>query len=160
MAWDDFDAISKSPEDYVDWYKRGANYEEFDYPELALILRELKSGASVTHPLLHTLLHATDSIIFDALLGYLHPQPSGFIDFVVCLDCPLDISLARRLIRDFKDNDKTKNELMEEFEFYFAHSRPLFLDERFKEKADFVVDGCLKIEEQVEKVLAHLKNYF
>ncbi|HEX4044643.1 MAG TPA: hypothetical protein VHZ76_03140 [Gammaproteobacteria bacterium] len=50
LFWDDFDPISKPPEDYVAWYEHGANYNEFDYQALADTIVALKSGVTVTHP--------------------------------------------------------------------------------------------------------------
>jgi uridine kinase len=51
VSWDDFDDISRGPEDYIDWYKRGEDYSEWDYPALAEALKSLKNGQSIQHPI-------------------------------------------------------------------------------------------------------------
>lgn len=53
LFWDDFDAISTSPEDYVAWYVSGQGNEAWDYPALATVLETLKKGQSINHPALH-----------------------------------------------------------------------------------------------------------
>jgi uridine kinase len=53
LSWDDFDVISTSPTDYVDWYHRGGNYSEWNYQALAGALHSLKSKQSVLHPVLY-----------------------------------------------------------------------------------------------------------
>lgn len=62
ISWDDFDDISQGPEDYVDWYKRGEDYSEWDYPALAKVLKSLKNGQSIQHPIFNVLLQPTDNI--------------------------------------------------------------------------------------------------
>ncbi|KTC78151.1 hypothetical protein [Legionella brunensis] len=50
LCRDDFDEISNGPEDYIDWYKRGENYSEWDYQGLEDVLEYLKLGKSAVHP--------------------------------------------------------------------------------------------------------------
>lgn len=152
LYWDDFDDISISPPDYVDWYHRGQDYNEWDYSALADVLKTLKTKQSVLHPALKQELQPTEYIIFDAPLGRLHQQTGKFIDVCIHLEVPLDISLCRRLIRDFKEANNTKEELLEELEFYLSNSRPLFFDDTLKVSADLIIDGTLTIENQVSEV--------
>lgn len=158
VYWDDFDEISEGPEDYVDWYKRGEEYREWNYKALADVLQTLKSKKSITHPALGELLVPTQYIIFDAPLGHLHEQTGQYIDRCIHIEVPLDVSLSRRLIRDFKSTEKTKDELVEELEFYLSHSRPLFFDEELKGSAHLCVEGMLSIEQQVEVILSDLQT--
>jgi uridine kinase len=48
--------------------------------------------------------------VFDAPLGRLHEQTGKYLDICIHIDAPLEVSLGRRLLRDFKENDKTKEE--------------------------------------------------
>ena len=113
VGWDDFDDISQAPEDLVDWYKGGQDYMAWDYQPLADVMQALKSNQPILHPVLKTMLHPTEYIIFDAPLGRLHQQTGQFIDLWIHLDVPLDVSLGRHLLRDFKASDKTKEELLQ-----------------------------------------------
>lgn len=158
VCWDDFDEISSAPDDLVDWYHRGENYNEFNYQPLAHTLETLKSNHPIHHPALGTLLQPTNYIIFDAPLNYLHPQTAKFIDFSVHIEIPLDVSLIRWVIRDFKSSDKTKNDLIEELEFYLHHSRPLFIDDDIKSAANLIIDGTLPTDLQVHIIQQYLNS--
>ena len=156
VGWDDFDEISEGPEDYVDWYKRGQDYKEWNTKALADVLQSLKSKESIAHPTLGKPLIPTEYIVFDAPLGRLHEQTGQYLDLCIHIHVPLDVSFGRRLLRDFRENDKTKEELLEEIEFYLLHSRSLFFDEELKESADFCVDGMLSIDQKIELTLSNL----
>ena len=152
VFWDDFDKISTSPDDYVTWHASGQGNEVWDYPALATTLDNLKKGNSATHPALHQLLPSTQYIIFDAPLGRFHQQTGHFIDKWVHIDIPLDIALARRTIRDFKEDPRSVNDVLEDLQYYLDYSRSLFFDTAEKEAADFVVDGTLSIEDQIRYI--------
>lgn len=152
LAWDDFDEISISPNDYVDWFHRGEDYTEWNYEALAATLKSLKAGSAILHPVLNFVLQPRKFIVFDAPLGRLHPQTGCYIDTWIHITVPLDISLCRWLIRDFKNTSKSKEELISELEYYLSHSRPLFFDDKLKENADMVSDGMLSIDSQVNAI--------
>lgn len=159
ILWDDFDAISKSPEDYVDWYQRGRNYAEWDYPKLAEVLNTLKSGEKVVHPATNSTLTPAEYIIFDAPLGRLHQQTGVYIDTWIHIDVPLDISLCRWLIRDYRHTNTTSEALLDELEFYLNQSRPLFDDTQFKAHADLNIDGMDSTKQQTETIRRFLRIY-
>lgn len=158
VRWDDFDEISISPSDYVDWYFRGQDYHEWNYQALADILKSLKSNQPVRHPIFKKILQPTVYIIFDAPLGRLHTQTGFHIDTCIHLSLPLDVSLCRRMIRDFNGNDKTKEQLLMELKYYLSHSRLLFVDDDLKANADLVIDGILTTEDQIKGIMEYLKK--
>lgn len=152
LYWDDFDDISSGPSDYVAWFHRGQDYNEWDYSALAEVLKTLKTNRSIFQPTLKKELQPTEYIFFDAPLGRLHQQTGKFIDLCIHIEVPLDISLCRRLIRDFKKANNTKEELIDELEFYVSDSRPLFFDDNLKASADLIIDGTLTIKNQISEV--------
>ncbi|KTD60931.1 AAA family ATPase [Legionella shakespearei] len=158
LMWDDFDAISTGPEDYIDWYKRGENYTEWNYQKLADILESLKMEQPIVHPTLQITLNPTKYIIFDAPLGRFHTQTGMYIDTWVHLDVPLDVSLCRWLLRNYKETNRTKDELISEIDFYLNNSRPLFDDTKFKTEADIIIDGMLSTELQVKSIEKYIMN--
>ena len=44
LNWDDFDEISISPKNYLNWYENGQDYEAFNYQEMVDTLKTLKSN--------------------------------------------------------------------------------------------------------------------
>lgn len=158
LFWDDFDEISISPDDYVDWYRRGRNYDEWNYQTLADALKSLKKKQTIIHPVFNVELPPTSYIIFDAPLGRLHSQTAIYIDVWIHIEVPLDVSLCRRTIRDFKQTTKTRDDLLAELEYYLSSSRPLFFDDHLRAGADLVIDGMLDTEKQIQKINEYLNT--
>ncbi|MCW8410317.1 AAA family ATPase [Legionella sp. PATHC035] len=158
ISWDEFDAISIVPEDYVEWHQRGQDYQEWNYRELAHVLKVLRSGNAIEHPITHEVLKPTEFIIFDAPLGRLHQQTGQYIDLCVHIEVPLDVSLCRRVLRDYREENKDKEKVLEELAFYLNEARILFFDEELKKCADVILDGMAKIESQVAFVKSFLSH--
>lgn len=160
ISWDDFDEISAEPANYIDWHHQGSDYSAFKRDALEHILASLAKGENVTHPVLNTPLNPTPFIVFDAPLGMLHTQTGKYIDTCIHIEVPLDVSLCRRLLRDFEGKGNTKEDLLEEINFYLNQSRPLFFDDELKKSADLVVDGMLSPQIQLQQIQAYLKDHF
>lgn len=158
IFWDDYDAICSAPDDYLAWFEAGADYSQWKFDELACVLQSLKKGESVVCPATHTELHPTPYILVDAPLGRKHASTSAHLDLTVYIDTPLDIALARRLLRDYQSHDKSKRLLLEELSLYLSHVRKLFTDETIKKAEDMIIDGTLSLEEQAKQILYRLKK--
>ena len=161
LYWDDFDEISESPSDYVKWYETSKNYNDWKYDALADVLKKLKSGEKVICPATKKELLPTDYVIFDAPLGRKHKTTGQYIDYCIFLDTPLDIALARRLLRNYRDkNNLNIADILLELDFYLASSRPLYeMDYQNKDQFDLIADGSLSTEKQVELILKLLSAF-
>ena len=94
----------------------------------------------------------TPLIIFDSPLGYLHQQTGKWIDLCCHIHLPLDISLCRRLIRDYEHETGAADEIVDELRFYLKDGRDLFDDTLLIEKADLLIDGTLPTLRQVKEI--------
>jgi uridine kinase len=158
VHWDDFDPISEAPEDYVEWVRTSKNYNDWKYDGLAEVLKNLKAGNAVKCPATHRLLQPAQHILFDAPLGYLHKATGQYIDFLVGLDTPLDIALARRIIRDLKRGLSTQ-QLISELTLYLEQARPLFImPPEMKQGCHLLLDGSLSVAELEHLVLSALNQ--
>jgi len=89
FCFDDFDATNVYPTDYYEWYIRGGNLEEFDCPGMrAAVDAELHRGEK-------------QYIVMDYPFGRDHSRFRDAIDLSVWLETPLDVAMARRILRDF-----------------------------------------------------------
>lgn len=158
LFWDDYDEISQGPEDNVKWYETSKNYDDWVYDDLADTLKKLKEGQKVICPATKQELLPTDYILFDAPMGYCHKATGKHIDFLICLDTPLDIALARRLLRDFRDHPEPQK-MLEELDYYLSHSRPLFILTPEEKKSDLIIDGSLSVDKQEQEVLIALRKH-
>ncbi len=155
ISWDEFDDVSMEPEDYIYWFHNSQDYSEFKRESLANVLNTLVKGESIVHPVTNQNLMPTNFIIFDAPLGRLHQETGRYIDILIHIEVPLDILLCRRILRDFKD-EKNKNDIIEEIQFYLDHSRPLYIDNDLKKGADLVIDGMLLPQQESQIVMNYM----
>ncbi len=155
LHWDDFDEISISPKNYLNWYENGQDYEAFDYQAMADALKTLKSNQIYRHTVLNIMINPTPTIFVDLPLGAKHLQTAKFIDFFIHIDIPLNLALCRRIIRTSKD--KTYEELINELNKYPA-IRKLFIMEDVKNCADLILDGKLSVDMLVSKVFLKIKS--
>jgi uridine kinase len=98
LHWDDFDNTMIEPNDWTDWQKRGANFEEFDNPTLFEHIRSLQP----------------QNIMFDFPFGKLHSRFAPVIDVAVFLQVSTDLALTRRLKRG-DNNAGIDEEVLKQF---------------------------------------------
>jgi len=152
LCFDDFDETNVYPEDYYDWWKRGADLNEFDCPGLCQAVdAEIERGAA-------------EYIILDYPFGRDHPRFEALIDLSVFVDTPLDVAMARRIIRDYDSVSGTSpadvlERLRGELTHYLEKSRFVYLDtERHKNRSDLILDGCRSLEELGDHALRRVKR--
>jgi uridine kinase len=158
ISWDDYDDLSREPDNFILWHQSGRDYAAFQRQALSKNLADLKSRKETVHPVFNRVLPITQFIIFDAPLGRLHQQTGRFIDMMIHIETPLDVLLCRRLLRDFNNQTNTKD-LLEEVKFYLEQSRPLYFDKELKETADLVIDGMLPTEQELICVMNYVTNH-
>lgn len=154
LYWDDYDEVSEQPSDYVQWFYDNGDFSAWKYPLLAQTLSILRSGRRAASPLNNQAIYPTPIIFFDAPLGYDHRETGKYIDYLVWIDIPLDIALARRILRDhlLLDQDFDTTNLRKELEHYCNHARQLYTVSP-KTAPDLVLDGTQplqKISQQIK----------
>ena len=85
FCFDDFDKTNRYPEDFYEWWKRGADLREFDCPGLRKAVDEEIRTARI------------DFIILDYPFGRDHPRFENLIGLSVFVDTLLDVAMARRI---------------------------------------------------------------
>ena len=160
IFWDDFDPISEGPSDYVTWFETSRDCNDWKYDALADVLRSLKQGKTLICPATQRKLIPTEYIVFDAPLGYEHQATGQWIDFLIFLDTPPDIALARRLIRDYKPlAHPSGDRILKEVEDYLSSTRPVYLESyEKKNESDLLLDGSLSLEALLRQCIGSLKD--
>lgn len=144
---DDYDAVSSLPVDFGEWMARGALPQEISRPVLAEHIALLRAGTSVTHPITQALINPAPYIVFDCPDGRT-PEFTVNIDLMVFLDTPLDIAMARRILRDYFADSPTltpelSHQLRLDLEGYLRSARSAYLhmDHTVRPGCDLIVDG-------------------
>ncbi|MCL1795156.1 MAG: hypothetical protein FWG34_14990 [Oscillospiraceae bacterium] len=111
-------------------------------------------------------------IILDYPFGYLNDCVGKYINMTVFIDTPLDVALARRIIRDYtsrsQESDFGLADIEElslagldgELRWYLARSRPTYakMPEMHKPVSDLVVDGTRTPEEIVDEIIKFIEK--
>jgi hypothetical protein len=147
FSFDDFDDTNVYPEDYYEWSLRGGNLLEFDCPGLAeAVRREVQKGE-------------VPYIVLDYPFGRDHPRLRDLIDLSVFIDTPLDVALARRILRDYPGTSGPgKGQLRKDLAYYLEKARYPFLDmDKRKETSDLVLDGWRSLEDIRDQILERIR---
>lgn len=135
--FDDYDF--EGPDDPVLWLEQGADCNEWNLTPLLKDLEDVSVGS-------------LDYIILDFPFAYGHEEARKYIDWTVYIDTPLDLALARRLIRDF--SDASVQEIQEDIRFYAQRGRAAYLhmEETVKPDSDLIVDGNQSPQEILDDI--------
>ena len=119
----------------------------------------MKAGSSIRYPIGGAILGPAKYVVADAPLGRAHSDSGRFIDLMVFIDTPLDVALARRVLREIdragaRMPDKATEYVQGELSGYLSRARPLYeeFQERMRASSDVIVDGTLSIDDVVEKI--------
>ena len=158
IATDDYDAVSAHPASYETWLTEGADYNAFQMPQLADDLRSLKSGQAITSPVTGEVISPASFIVFDAPSGRANDATGTYIDLMVFIDTPLDVAMARRILRDFADEHDALR-LRNDLTSYLAFGRNAYLAMLHKVKplCDLMADGMRLPDEIAESIVSEVR---
>ncbi len=159
------------------WFRDGADMNEWKTPNFARDVRALRNGESVVSPVDGTPIQATEFIVIEEPSGRTRDEMAESIDFMVLIDTPLEIGLARRLLRNMRNislenvEKATKEELargiVEIVEFqrgelrgFLDSARALYIEvqRQVEPDCDLILDGCLPVEELAEQLIKAVKE--
>ena len=132
------------PADICKWIDDGANYNEWVLTPLIKDIQHLIRDSNV------------DYIILDYPFAYLNSEMRKFIDVTIFIDTPLDIAMARRILRDFKEG--TIDEIHNDLEHYMTYARKAYLEaiHTVKPNSDIILDGSLSVSEIINHAVEEL----
>ena len=149
--FDEFDDTNVYPSDYYEWTVRGSDLLEFDCPGMADALWKELNRESIAF------------VILDYPFGREHPRFQKEIDLSIYIDTPLDIAMARRILRDFTTLGASAEERLEALKkdliHYLAKARHPYLDhDRHRETSDLVLDGRKGLNQLRDQVLRRIDS--
>lgn len=145
LYFDDYD-FEGCPEDFFKWVEAGADYNLWNTEILVKDLKCLLSDQTLEY------------ILLDYPFAYKNYKMAEYIDYTVFIDTPLDIAMARRILRD-KTNDSSIA-IKEDLSSYLSKGRVAYIEmiKTIKPNSDLVIDGVLEIEEIVSEIILRLKE--
>ncbi len=129
------------PADICKWIEDGANYDEWVLTPLINDIQHLLQNSYL------------DYIIVDYPFAYLNSEMGKLIDVTIFIDTPLDIAMARRILRDFKED--TMSEIHNDLKHYITYARKAYLEalHTVKPNSDIVLDGSLSVGEIIDQIV-------
>lgn len=163
LHFDDYDDTNVHPDNLQRWFAAGADYDAYRTPVFTGHLELLKAGKSITYPIEGAQLGPATYVVADAPLGRAHSDSGRFINLMVFIDTPLDVALARRLLRDIDlpRGWSGGEAIRDELSTYLVEARPLYeeFQERMRTTSDVIVDGTLSIDAIVEKIRLEILRF-
>lgn len=92
-------------------------------------------------------------LLLDYPFAYRHDTIKEYIDYAVFIDTPLDIAMARRVLRDFKY--ATAEEIRNDMEIYLKYARIAYVQmlKDILPSSDYVIDGTKEINDIVDEII-------
>lgn len=164
LAVDEYEASSFYPP-AEEWLDRGADPNEFKFPQFDADVRALLNGQSILHPETKETLQPAQFLILEEPFGRGRTPIEGLIDLVVYLDTPLEVAYIRKISRknDFlpweDDPELFMRHLRENMEWYLRVGRKFYLaiGERVRRDCDLFINGLLPSDQAAEEILKIVK---
>lgn len=138
LHFDDY-SFEGEVDDFCVWIKQGADYNVWNLEPLIKDIVELKKTD-------------TEYLLLDYPFAYCHKALSEYIDSAIFIDTPLDIAMARRVLRDM--NNATGEDIRNDLEIYLKYARAAYA-QMLKDvlpSSDHIIDGTKGLEEIVEEI--------
>lgn len=144
LHFDDY-TFEGEVEDFYQWVLDGADYQVWNLKPLERDILEIISAGKY------------DYLLLDYPFAYCHDTIRPYINTAFFIDTPLDIALARQILRDM--GDATAEEIRHSLEMYVNHARTAFvqMQKDILPSSDFVIDGTQSVEDIVRDILAEIE---
>lgn len=147
LHFDDYD-FEGEVDDFHQWVMNGADYNVWNLEPLKKDILKFIGDNEVQY------------ILLDYPFAYKNDLIKPFIDCAIFIDTPLDIAMARRVLRDMLNANG--DEIREDMSFYLKYARIAY-EEMLKTilpNSDYVIDGSMHLGEIVKQVMDIIKiNY-
>lgn len=140
LHFDDY-SFEGEVDDFYTWAKQGADYNVWNLSPLIKDILEIKKNSDCEY------------LLLDYPFAYCHKGLSEYIDCAIFIDTPLDIAMARRILRDM--NTATGEEIRQDLKMYIKYARIAHI-QMLKDvlpSSDYIIDGTKELEEQTEEII-------
>lgn len=167
LYFDDYAAVSTYPSNFSEWIREGADPNQWKTPQLLEDLQMLRRGEAISLPGNKGMVKSASFIVMEEPFGRERAGMNELIDFVVCIDLPLEVALARRLLRDIEWCLSERNAeylalyLKEYLTGYLGGAtREMYLEvnTRVLRNCDLALDGIKSIDELADEIVVALKT--
>jgi|SRR5215207_525358 len=156
---DDYD-LSSYPRSNK-WIEDGADPNEFQTPQFFSDILSLKNGNFILHPETNKKIEPDRLLFIEEPFGRGREVISGLIDLLIYIDIPLEVALARRLLRmsNLISQGNSDVTIEEHLLWYLKTGRNFYIavERSARKKCDLIVDGTLSTNETAEIIYKTIK---
>ena len=140
LYFDDY-TFDGAVEDYSEWVASDAYYDVWDLSPLRADIEQHRQSGKL------------DYLLLDYPFAYRNAMLQPYLDCCIFLDTPLDIALARRVLRDQKA--ASADEIRQEMTNYLQFARPAYVQMQIDilPSSDYVLDGAKPLEQLLQEAL-------
>lgn len=133
-------------DDFYQWVQDGADYNVWNLAPLEKDIIKIMGEGNC------------DYLILDYPFAYCNTQIEKYIDVAFFIDTPLDIALARRILRDM--GDASGETIRDELRGYLDYARASYVQmlRDIMPSSDYVVDGSKSREIIAETIINMIKK--
>ncbi len=139
LHFDDY-SFEGEVNDFCEWAKQGADYNVWNLEPLIKDIHEIQKSSDCEY------------LLLDYPFAYCHKALSQYIDCAIFIDTPLDVAMARRILRDM--GDATGDEIRQDMEMYLKCARIAYVQmiKDILPSSDHVIDGMKEISEKTDEI--------
>lgn len=140
LHFDDY-SFEGEVEDFYKWVSEGADYNVWDLSPLkADVERIINSGGY-------------DYLLLDYPFAYQNKMMKDYLNCCIFIDTPLDIAMARRVLRDMKE--ASADDIRNEMNTYLNSTRICYVQmlTDILPTSDYVIDGANELETIINETM-------
>lgn len=145
LHFDDY-SFEGEVEDFYNWTLNGADYSVWNLKPLEEDILKIQECGEC------------DYLLLDYPFAYCHDEISKYIDCAIFIDTPLDVAMARRVLRDMKD--ASADEIRSEMDIYLKYARIAYVQmlKDILPSSDYAIDGTKELEEKADEIMSIIRN--
>lgn len=145
LHFDDY-SFEGEVEDFYKWVSEGADYNVWDLSPLKTDVEKARNSGDY------------DYLLLDYPFAYLNQMMKDDLDCCIFIDTPLDIAMARRVLRDMKA--ASADDIRNEMNAYLKYARAAYVHmlETVLPSSDYVIDGTNTLEEIINEAVPIVLN--
>jgi uridine kinase len=171
IHFDHYERITQQPIETIKrWLLSGAQLDEMQIAGLSEDLQALKQGYAVTGPMSSLPVKANRYVIFETQFGRQHAATGRHIDYLIWVETPLDIALARKLRQLSSEFHSSRPHEAASFVSWLQTYLDNYLDvvgellriqrDTVGANADFIADGMMPSVQLLEQVRQEILKRF
>lgn len=157
--FDDYGEAMQQPDDGLQWIAAGADLTEFVLPQFGQDVERLRQGETVVTPTSRRV-EPAPFLVIEEPFGRGRNDMAKLVDFSVCIEVPMEVALARRLLDAAARWSGTSEQRLAWIDTYlntylFQGMREVYIaiNERVKASSDLVLDGTAPVEDNAQRVI-------